>query len=126
MKTLSFLFGCLLSLGVAATVYAEKSTETEHTSLTQLMTAISQDDHEAFIANGTQAFKNNISKQTFHQLSDQLGDQVRKGYTADYVTALYQNGNIVHVWKISYTGSKEQSLMKLMLIDDKVAGFWIL
>ncbi len=126
MKTLSIILGCLLSFGVITTVYAESGAETEQASLTQLMTAISQDDYEAFLSNGTQVFKNSITRKSFNQVTSQLGDLARKGYSPEYLSELFQSGNVVHVWKISYTGSKEQSLVKLVLIDGKVAGFWIL
>ncbi len=127
-KTISFIsiLTCALSLCVLAPIHAEDGVKTEQASLMQLMTAVGQNDYEAFLSNGTQVFQKNITKPSFDQVSGQLGDLIRQGYTVEYLSELYQNGNIVHVWKISYTGSRENSLAKLVLVNGKVAGFWLL
>jgi len=38
---------------------------------------------------------------------------------------LNQQGKKVHLWKISYEKTKENTLAKLVIVEAKVAGFWL-
>lgn len=116
----------LLSLFVVSPAFAGPDRKVERAALSQLMQAISDNDYEAFLSNGTPEFKKNVTKQAFDSVTSQLGQLIRAGYTTEYLSKLYQKGTIVHLWKISYVNSKENSLAKLIMIDDKVAGFWLL
>ena len=116
----------LLSLFVVSPAFAGPDSKVERAALSQLMQAISDNDYEAFLSNGTPEFKKNVTKQAFDSVTGQLGQLIRAGYTTEYLSKLYQRGTIVHLWKISYVNSKENSLAKLIMIDDKVAGFWLL
>ena len=126
MKTLPLMLTCLLSLFVASSALAGNESQKEQAALSQLMKAVSDNDYDAFLSNGTPEFKKNVSKQAFDSVTGQLGLLIRAGYTTEYVSKLYQRGVIVHLWKISYVNSKENSLAKLIMTDGKVAGFWLL
>ena len=126
MKTLPLMLTCLLSLFVASSALAGNESQKEQAALSQLMKAVSENDYDAFLSNGTPEFKKNVSKQAFDSVTGQLGLLIRAGYTTEYVSKLYQRGVIVHLWKISYVNSKENSLAKLIMTDGKVAGFWLL
>ena len=112
---------------LAASTYsiAENRPAGEVETLTQLMQAISQNDYKAFIASGNAQFKSGITKQAFESVVNQVGSIIRGGYKATYLTELYQQGNKVPVWKISYEKNSDDMLAKLVLIDNKVAGFWL-
>lgn len=125
MKILPLMLTCLLNLFVVSSTLAGNETQKEQAALSQLMQAISSNDYEAFIANGTPLFKESVSKPSFDSVTNQLGMLVRQGYSVEYLSELYQNGAIVHLWKISYAKSKENSLAKLIMTDSKVAGFWL-
>lgn len=125
MKTLPIILTGILSLLIASSAFAGHEGKTEKAALSQLMKAVSDNDYDAFLSNGTPEFKKNVSKQAFDSVTGQLGQLIRAGYTTEYVSKLYQRGVIVHLWKISYVNSKENSLAKLIMIDDKVAGFWL-
>ena len=116
----------LLSLFVVSPAFAEHDHKTEQASLSQLMQAISDNDYEAFVSNGTRQFKDNITQQVFDAVTGQLGKLIRGGHTTEYLSDLYQGGNTFHLWKISYANSKENSLVKLIVINGKIAGFWLL
>lgn len=125
MKTLPLVLTCLLSLFATSSALAVNESKKEQAALSQLMHAISNNDYEAFIANGTPFFKKNVSKPSFDSVENQLGLLIRQGYSVEYLSEFYQNGAIVHLWKISYAKSKENSLAKLIMTDGKVAGFWL-
>ena len=125
MKALPIILTGILSLFIASSAFAGHEGKTEKAALSQLMKAVSDNDYDAFLSNGTPEFKKNVSKQAFDSVTGQLGQLIRAGYTTEYLSKLYQRGVIVHLWKISYVNSKENSLAKLIMIDDKVAGFWL-
>ena len=125
MKALPIILTCILSLFIASSAFAGHEGKTEKAVLSQLMKAVSDNNYDAFLSNGTPEFKKNVSKQAFDSVTGQLGQLIRAGYTTEYLSKLYQKGVIVHLWKISYVNSKENSLAKLIMIDDKVAGFWL-
>ncbi len=88
------------------------------------MQAIAQNDYEAFIANGTSQFKR-LPKPAFTSVEGQLGELIRGGYKAEYLTQLNQQETIAHLWKISYETSPDNTLAKLIISNNKVAGFWL-
>ncbi len=127
MKRPDILFVALLAgLVTFAHTLSANEHQAEKAVLTQLLQALADNDHQAFISNGTPEFKQNISRQSFQTVSQEPGKLIRQGYSADYLTDLYQQGAVVHVWKISYRNSKENNLAKLILIRGKIAGFWLL
>jgi hypothetical protein len=86
------------------------------------MQAISKNDYEAFFPNGSSQFKYDITKQAFDSVVNQVGNLIQNDYKAEYLAELNQQGNKVHLWKISYEKSSKNSLTKLILIKNKVAG----
>ncbi len=127
MKSISnYLLVILLSLLMFSSAAAENVATVEEAALTQLMQALAQNDYEDFISSGTPQFKNGITKSAFNSVVKQVGSLIREGYKTEYLTQLNQQGYKVHLWKISYGTSKENSLAKLVIVDKKVAGFWLL
>jgi hypothetical protein len=121
----SNLITALLLFYISCSAIADNTIATEKATLSQLMHAIAKNDYEAFIADGTMQFKRGITKQAFDTVVNQVGNWVQGGYKTEYLAQLNQRGHKVHVWKISYETSKEDTLAKLVLSNHKVAGFWL-
>jgi hypothetical protein len=119
------LITVLLLFYTSFSAVANNSTATEKAALSKLMQAIAQNDYEAFIADGTIGFKRGITKPAFETVVNQVGKRVEGGYKTEYLAHLNQRGYKVHVWKISYETSKEDTLAKLVMSNNKVAGFWL-
>ena len=119
------LIAALLSFSVSFSAVADNHLVAEEAVLSKLMQAISQNDYEAFISNGTSQFKSGITKKIFDAVENQVGSLIRGGYQAAYLAQLNQQGNKVHLWKITYAASKENTLAKLVITENKVAGFWL-
>jgi negative regulator of sigma E activity len=115
----------LLSLIVVPFAAAEDEPAVEKAMLTQLMQALSQNNYEDFISNGTEQFKNGITRSAFDSVVKQLEGLIQGGYTTEYLNQMTQQGYKSYVWKISYETSKENTLAKLVVDDKKVAGFWL-
>jgi len=107
-------------------VIAEKSQASKTAVLSQLMRSIAEDNYKAFVSRGNAQFKQGISQQAFNSVVKQYAGYLQSGYKATYLDTLIQQGNKVHLWKISYQGRSENTLAKLVIIDNKVAGFWLL
>lgn len=119
------LITALLLFYISCSAVADNPIAAEKATLSQLMQAIAQNDYETFIAGGTTQFKRGITKQAFDRVVNQVGNLVQGGYKTEYLAQLNQRGHKVHVWKISYETSKEDTLAKLVLSNNKVAGFWL-
>ena len=120
-----FLSVILLTFFVTSAAVTEEEPAAEKAMMTQLLQALSQDNYEDFISNGTEQFKNGITKSAFDSVVQQLGSLIQGGYKAEYLSQMAQQGYISHVWKISYETSEENTLAKLVVADKKVAGFWL-
>ena len=119
------LIVALLPFFVSFSAVTENYFVAEKAILSKLMQAISQNDYEAFISNGTSQFKSAVTKQIFNGVEDQVGSLIRGGYQTAYLAQLNKQGNKVHLWNITYATSKENTLAKLVVTENKVAGFWI-
>jgi len=89
-----------------------------------LLTAIATNNYDALIANAAPVLKSRITKETFTQVSTQLSPQLKKGYKLQYLGSLKQQGVEVFLWKITYQDGSDDMLARLVIQEDKVAGFW--
>jgi len=126
MKKMTLFIITLAGLVACSSPQAANETKEEQAVLEQLLQALAEKDYEAFLSNGTTEFRENISEQAFDVVSTELGDLIGKGYTVEYIDELHQKGHIVHLWKITYRNSRENTLAKLVLVEGKTAGFWLL
>ena len=89
-----------------------------------LLTAIATNNYNALIANAAPALKTRITKETFTQVSTQLSPRLKKGYKLQYLGSLKQQEVEVFLWKIIYQDGGDDLLARLVIQEDKVAGFW--
>ena len=89
-----------------------------------LLTAIATNNYDALIANAAPALKSRITKETFTQVSTQLSPRLKRGYKLQYLGSLKQQGVEVFLWKIIYKDGGDDMLARLVIQEDKVAGFW--
>ncbi len=89
-----------------------------------LLTAIAANNYDALIANAASALKSRITRETFTQVSTQLSPRLKKGYSLQYLGSLKQQGVEVLLWKISFKDGGDDMLARLVILEDKVAGFW--
>jgi hypothetical protein len=102
---------------------ATDGSSTERTVNT-LLTAIATNNYNALIANAAPALKTRITKETFTQVSTQLSPRLKKGYKLQYLGSLKQHEVEVFLWKIIYQDGGDDLLARLVIQEDKVAGFW--
>ena len=129
MRTVTLLkrAGIVIALVVLAWIpildAATDGRSTEGTVNT-LLTAIATNNYDALIANAAPALKSRITTETFTQVSTQLSPQLKKGYKLQYLGSLKQQGVEVLLWKITYQDGGDDMLARLVIQENKVAGFW--
>jgi len=90
-----------------------------------LIAAIQANDRAAFVANATDAVAAGTTQQIMSGLSQHLGTRVKQGYQDTYLTRLTQVGHDVHLWKLTFTDRGDDVVVRVVLNDDKLAGFFI-
>jgi len=92
--------------------------------LNTLLAAIVTNNYDALVANAAPALKTRITKETFAQVSTQLSPRLKNGYKPQYLGSLKQQGVEVLLWKITYQDGGDDMLARLVILENKVAGFW--
>ncbi len=119
--------GILLVLVVLAWIpilnAATNGPSTERT-LDMLLTAIVTNNYDVLVANAAPALKTRITRETFTQVTTQLSPRLKKGYKPQYLGSLKQQGIEVFLWKITYQDGGDDMLARLVIQENKVAGFW--
>ena len=92
--------------------------------LDTLLTAIATNNYDVLVANAAPALKTRITKETFTQVSTQLSPRLLKGYKLQYFGSLKQQGVEVFLWKITFLDGGDDMLARLVIQENKVAGFW--
>ncbi len=93
-------------------------------TLNTLLTALAANNYDVLVANAAPALKTRITKETFAQVSAQLSPRLKKGYKPQYLGNLKQQGVEVLLWKIIYQDGGDDMLARLVIQENKVAGFW--
>jgi hypothetical protein len=89
-----------------------------------LLAAIATNNYDALVANAAPALKTRITREAFTQVSTQLSPRLKKGYTLQYLGSLKQQGAEIFLWKVIYRDGGDDLLARLVIQEDKVAGFW--
>ena len=96
---------------------------TERT-LDTLLTAIATNNYDILVANAAPALKTRITRETFTQVTTQLSPRLKKGYKPQYLGSLKQQRVEVFLWKITFQDGGDDMLARLVIQENKVAGFW--
>jgi hypothetical protein len=114
----------LVVLASIPTLNAATDGQSTERTLDTLLTAIATNNYDVLVANAAPALKTRITKETFTQVSTQLSPRLKKGYKPQYLGSLKQQGVEVFLWKITYQDGGDDMLARLVIQEDKVAGFW--
>jgi hypothetical protein len=117
--------GCMCVALSATTCFAAETVEPGRAVLDKLLKATEANDYYSFVADGTDVFKTALTQQMFNGVSGQLSPRMKKGYQCSYLGELRQQGCQVLIWKLVFKDGGDDTLAKLVLKDEKVAGFWL-
>ena len=114
----------LVSLAWIPILNAATDRPSNEATLNTLLTAIAANNYDVLVANAAPALKSRITRETFTQVSTQLSPRLKKGYKPQYLGSLKQQGVEVLLWKITFQDGGDDLLARLVIQEDKVAGFW--
>ena len=87
--------------------------------------AIASNDYEKFLEHTDSKFRQAISTEQFEALTQSQSSRFEGGYQSEYLGALKQQGFKVHLWKVVPSNSESDSLVKMVMRENEIAGFWI-
>ena len=117
------VYGCLfLSASVCMAANGEQSVRPV---LDKLLNAVEANNYAGFVADGTEAYKAEVTKQVFEDMSTRIAPRLKDGYKAIYLGELEQQDYQIHLWRLEYKDGGDDTMVKLVTDDDKVAGFWL-
>lgn len=94
-------------------------------SFDKLLSAIKSSDRDAFVADATDAVKQGTTPAIMDVLRKQLGVRLEKGSKASYLCHLKQAGHQVHLWKMTFKDDGDDVVVRMVLKDGKLAGFFL-
>ena len=119
------MVGCVWLVFDAPRALAGNPVEPGRATLEKLLQAVAVNDYESFVADGIEAFKATLTKETLAGVSAHLAPRLKQGYECSYLGFLKQHGFQVLLWKLTYKDGGDDTLVKLVLKNGKVAGFWL-
>jgi len=107
----------------AALCLAAGAEETARPLLDKMLDAVMTNDYDSFVAEGTPEVKAGLTRQMLAGVNSQMAPRMKKGYDATYLGELKQQGCQVMLWKLTYKDGGDDTLARLALKEEKVAGF---
>lgn len=90
-----------------------------------ILDSITLENYELFTTVGNSFYKENISKQMFETVSQQLAPRMEKGYLTTYFGHLKQDIFKIYLWKLSFEDGGDDFVARMAMDGDKVAGILI-
>lgn len=94
-------------------------------TLNDLFTAIETNNYDQFISQAGAAFKATFTQQMLSGLNELLSPKITKGYDKLYLGELRQKGYDVYLWKLAFKDNSDDILVRLVINDNKVVGFFL-
>jgi len=119
------LVACFASSVLPCLAQATDSPAQAQAVLNRLLQAVKDNDYNAFVQDGTPQFMAGMTKQMLMGVHGQLAPRMEGGYVTEFMGKLNQSGMDVFVYKLIYSAGGDDTLVKLVLDGNKVAGFWL-
>lgn len=111
-------------VGGAIHAFAAEAPKEDAACVQQLLTAVVNSDHAAFVADGEAVFKT-MKPEQFTAFAARISPVLKSGYDLTYLGTLSQRGYRVSLWKISLKAGGDDLLATLSMRDGKVGGFFV-
>jgi RNA polymerase sigma-70 factor (ECF subfamily) len=94
--------------------------------LRHLLAATEANAYEDFLLHASDEMKAAMGKAPFEEAVAQLAPLLRRGFEAEPLGTIRQEGHVVHLWKLVFTGAPaDDALARLAIADGRVAGFLV-
>lgn len=120
----SLIIGAAFLAACASNILAAEAPKEDQAFFDQLITAIMQNDYDAFLANATGSMKQ-MSQDQFSVAVQQLSPRLNSGYQAGYLGAIKKGTGHIALWKLTFTGVADEALVTMAVKDGKISAFTI-
>lgn len=120
----SVIIGAAFLVACASNILAAEAPKEDQAFFDQLITAIMQNDYDAFTANATGSLKQ-MTQDQFSAAVQQLSPRLNSGYQAAYLGAIKKGIGHVALWKLTFTGVADEALATMFVKDGKISAFTI-
>ena len=91
----------------------------------RLTAALLTGNHDGFIADGDDGFRDGITPENFARVSNSLRPRFTTGHDATYLGQLRDRGTQVFLWKLTFHDGGDDLLARLCVRKGRVAGFLV-
>ena len=120
----SLIIGAALLAACASNISAAEAPKEDQAFFDQLITAIMQNDYDAFVANTTGSLKQ-MTQDQFSTAVQQLSPRLNSGYQAEYLGAIKKGTGHGALWRLTFKSVADQALASLFVKDGKPSAFTI-
>ncbi len=126
-KTVIFFISAVLLVSpfINADIFAAEMRLDLNVTLNKMIKSLENNDYDNFLEEGDAGFKAGLTKQMFNGVSGLIGQRFKEGYDLHYLGELNQQGCFVHLWKVVFKDNKDDVLIRLVVKNARVSGFWI-
>ncbi|PAV26212.1 hypothetical protein CF392_06980 [Tamilnaduibacter salinus] len=89
------------------------------------LVALENGAYGAFLEGSSSEFKAAMTEKRFQSVVAQLGEALNNGYSLDRLGRMEKDGYEVFIYRLDYSGSDNDALVRLVMGEGAVAGFWI-
>ncbi len=90
----------------------------------RLVAAIQAKDRDAFVKDATDEMRQAITLQLMDSINRDIGTRLAKGFEPTYLCQLKQRGHQVYLWKVAFKDGGDDVIIRIVMRDDKLAGFF--
>ena len=90
-----------------------------------LLAATAAGDYSRFVSVGDQSFRDGITPEMFHGVSNGLAPRMRRGCTPTYLGQLRQGEAQVSLWQLAFADGGDDELARMSMAQGKVDGFLV-
>lgn len=122
---LSMVFAALAIVAASGPAAAQVPMRSYDATVRQMLDAIQSKSYDRFTADGDAKFKEGFTRKMFEELAGMLGQKLKNGHRAVFLTTLNQQGLVVYIWKLMLKDEREEYLINLYIREGYVVGFII-
>lgn len=118
------LFAILALAAAAGAVRAADADPAMQKICTRLLTAIEKKDRASFVEGAIDVVRDGMTDAVMEATNKQVGGRLKAGYTATYLCSLKQLQHDIYLWKLSFKDDGDDLVVRLVMKDGKIAGFF--
>ena len=93
--------------------------------LRRMLAAVVANAYDDFVLTMSDGFKAGLTPARLAAVAQDIGPRLKRGYTAHALGKLTRGGHVAYLWKLELADGGDDLLVRLAVLDEQIAGFWI-